>query len=67
MKTYRIYGFDGASKIVRADWLEASDDVEAVETAKVVSGCVRVEVWDRDRLVGRIAAGAPPRNPARAS
>ena len=68
MKSYRIYCFDGASKIVRAEWLDAGDDADAVNAAKQVDGCVRIEVWDRDRLVARVAAAAPgPRNRPRAS
>lgn len=63
MKNYRIYYFDGASKIVRAEWLEASDDADAIAAAKQVNGCVRIEVWDRDRLVGRTAAASPRRTP----
>jgi hypothetical protein len=58
VKPYRIYCFDGASKIIRAESLDAGDDDEAVSAAKRVDGCVRLEVWDRDRLVARVAPSA---------
>ena len=54
MKAYRIYCLDGASRFVRADWLEAVNDATALTEAKSLDECFRVEVWDRDRLVGRI-------------
>lgn len=53
MKTYRVYCFDGGSRIVRADWLEAFNDAEALVAAKGLMDCFRIEVWERDRLAGR--------------
>ena len=53
MVHFRIYCFDGASRITKADWLEAHDDAEAMREAEKISDCFRVEVWDRNRLVGR--------------
>ena len=54
---YRVYCFDGASRIVEADWLEAHDDVRALHAAREAFDCFRVEVWDRDRLAGRHERG----------
>ena len=55
MQMYRIYCFDGGSRIVKADWLQAVNDAVAVHEAKsTIPDCVRIEVWDRNRLVGRI-------------
>ena len=55
MKDYRLYCFDGASRITAAEWISAATDHEAVDTAKVMmNGCFRAEVWDRDRLVEQI-------------
>lgn len=55
MQKYRIYCFDGGSRIVKADWLEAANDAVAVQEANVtIPDCFRIEVWERDRLVGRI-------------
>ena len=52
VKTYRVYCFDGASRITSADWIDAVNDADAVQAAKKFD-CFRVEVWDHDRLVGR--------------
>ena len=64
MKAYRLYCFDGASRITAAEWVEAINDAEAISVAKKNNNGVRCEVWDRDRLVGRIASHqleqAPP-------
>jgi len=51
---YRVYHFDGASRITSAGWVEAANDAEALLIAKSQQGGVSREVWDRDRLVGRI-------------
>lgn len=57
MKDYRVYCFDGASRITAAEWINAATDNEAIDAAKVVmNGCFRAEVWDRERLVERIDA-----------
>ncbi len=53
MTNYRVYCFDGASKIVTADWLEAVNDAEALHTARKMHDSFRIEVWDRERLAGR--------------
>ena len=53
MKHYRVYSFDGGSRIVGANWIEAADDTGALDADKEIMDCIRVEVWDRDRLVGR--------------
>lgn len=53
MKMYRVYCFDGGSRIVGAEWIEAANDAEALQAAKDAFDCVRVEVWDRGRFAGR--------------
>lgn len=50
---YRIYCFDGASRIISAEWLPATNDAEALSYAKHTKDGFRIEVWDRARLVGR--------------
>ena len=50
---YRVYCFDGGSRITGAEWIEALNDAGALQSAKESYDCFRVEVWDRDRLVGR--------------
>lgn len=54
MGTYRLYSLDGVGKVMSAEWIEASDDKEAVEASmKFVDGH-RYELWDHSRLVMRI-------------
>lgn len=53
MKSYRVYGFDGAGRIIKAELIEASNDAEAVVTARELMDYARVEVWELDRLAGR--------------
>jgi len=59
VKHYRVYCFDGGSRIINADWIEAENDAEALQAAKNAYDCFRIEVWDRDRLVGRYQRGEP--------
>jgi hypothetical protein len=54
MRQYRVYCFAGTTRIVSADWIEAVNDAEAVQTAKNQEGWLGREIWDRNRLVGRI-------------
>ena len=44
---------------INADWIEAENDAEALQAAKNAYDCFRIEVWDRDRLVGRYQRGEP--------
>ena len=53
MKKYRVYCFDGGSRIIKADWIDAADDADALVVAKDIMDCPKVEIWDRYRLVGR--------------
>lgn len=55
MVTYRVYCLDGMNRIVRAEPMEAPDDDHALRMARVImDGCLKGEVWQRDRLVGRL-------------
>ena len=54
MPSYRLYSFDGAGKITRAERLEATDDEWAVEAARVLKLGVRSEIWERDRIVAKV-------------
>lgn len=58
MANYKIYCFDGGSRIVSSDCLTAINDAEALNQAKCRIIGMRGEIWERDRLVARIAA--PP-------
>ena len=53
MKHYRVYCFDGGSRIINAEWIEAGSDDIALQSARATFDCFKIEVWDRDRLVGR--------------
>lgn len=55
MKTYRVYCFDGASRIMGVEIVQATNDAVAVQTAKRLNNGIRREVWDRERLIARIA------------
>ncbi|HET9810479.1 MAG TPA: hypothetical protein VFP53_02135 [Sphingomicrobium sp.] len=54
MPEYRHYRLDGAGNISSAEWLEASDDDDAVRKAKAKSLPGASEVWSKNRLVARI-------------
>lgn len=58
MKSYRVYCFDGASRIMSVEVVEAPNDVEAMIAAQRFE-CFRVEVWDCDRVVGRYQRTEP--------
>lgn len=55
-KTYRIYSFDAARRIVSAEWLPASDDADAVARAQAQGFGSKGEVWDGGRLVAQLEA-----------
>jgi hypothetical protein len=52
-KTYRLYRYDGAHKVVTADWIEAASDEEAVANAEAAGSGSKCEIWDGRRLVAQ--------------
>ena len=54
MSAYRVYCLDGAGKVWAAEWIEAADDAAALESARGFSKAVKCEVWQGQRLVGRV-------------
>jgi hypothetical protein len=54
IKTYRVYCYDGARKIVTADFVEASSDEEAIAEAEARDFGSRCELWDGKRLVAEL-------------
>ena len=54
MPGYRHYRLDGAGSIRSADWLEASDDDDAVRKVRGLELPHVSEIWDRNRLVARV-------------
>lgn len=53
MAAYRVYRLDGAGKVLSAEWIEADNDEQAVETARGLESAVRFEVWQGQRLISR--------------
>lgn len=54
MKTYRVYCFDAAHKIVTADFVEAASDEEAIALAEAQGFGTKCEIWDGKRLVAQL-------------
>ena len=52
--TYRIYCYDGANKVVTADWIEAASDQEAIAKAEAAGFGSKCEIWDGRRLVAQL-------------
>ena len=53
---YRFYRLDGAGGISTAEWIDASDDGDAVRQIRERRLPVPSEVWNGRRLVARIEA-----------
>jgi hypothetical protein len=60
MPSYRIYCLDGAGKVWAAEWIEAEDDNAALEAARQFTKAVQCEVWQGQRVVGRVVLGPDP-------
>ena len=56
MADYRLYCLDGVGHIGTGEWIEAASDDEALAMVRAKKLSVNCELWDRDRLVGRIPA-----------
>ena len=54
--TYRIYCYDGAHKIVTADWIDAESDEDAVAKAHAAGFGSKCEIWQDQRLVAQLVA-----------
>ena len=65
MPAYRHYRLDGAGSIKSAEWLEASDDGDALRQVRALNLPAVSEIWDRNRLVARVDPhAADPAEPA---
>ena len=53
MPNYRLYRLDGAGKIANAEWIEASEDDEALREAQSRADSGSFELWQQNRLVQR--------------
>ena len=56
MSDYRIYCLDGDGHVATADWLDAKSDDEAIVLVRRKLGKAPFEIWERDRLVVRVAS-----------
>ena len=54
MAKYIVYRLNEAGKIRHSEWIDASTDEEALEEARALALPGACEVWQRDRLVGRV-------------
>ena len=54
MASYRLYGLDGVKKVASAEWIEADDDLAAIEVVKKMMDGHDCELWQGPRLVARI-------------
>ena len=56
MYQYRIYCLNEEGRFSRVAEIEATDDAEALLHAGALRHSGPCEIWERDRLVGRIEA-----------
>ncbi len=56
LKTYRVYCFDLARKVVTADFIKAANDDDAIAKAEASGFGTKCEVWDGSRLVAQLDA-----------
>ena len=55
MPDYRLYCLDGDGHIGLADWIDASDDNQAIARAhELRPDAYRCEIWQKTRLVARL-------------
>jgi hypothetical protein len=53
-KTYKVYCYDVARKIVTADFITAATDEEAIAKAQAAGFGSKCEIWDGRRLVAQL-------------
>ena len=58
MGAYRLYRLDGDGRIGLAQWIEGTDDEDAVRKAREIDrNALLCEVWRGPRLVAKLEAG----------
>ena len=55
-KSYRVYGYDAAYKILTVEYVDAASDEEAIAKAQAASLGSQCEIWDGRRLVTQLEA-----------
>lgn len=53
-KNYRVYCYDSAHKIVTAEWIDATNDEEAIAKAVAAGFGSKCEVWEGKRMVAQL-------------
>jgi hypothetical protein len=51
---YRLYGLDGVDKVASGQWIDAADDLTAIENARKMMDGHDCELWQGTRLVARL-------------
>jgi hypothetical protein len=51
---YRLYSLDRANKVASAEWIDANDDLAALEVAKALMDGHDCELWANNRLIARL-------------
>ena len=59
MPEYRLCWMDGVGRIESLEVIIADNDDDALAIARAMKKTVKSELWDRDRLVAKIAAHQP--------
>jgi hypothetical protein len=54
MPTYRAYLIDADNRVSSYRPIEADTDVAALQAARLLAENCDVEVWDLDRMIGRL-------------
>ena len=54
LKSYRVYCFDDARKVVTADFIKAASDEEAIAKVEADGFGTKCEIWHGHRLVAQL-------------
>jgi hypothetical protein len=57
-KTYRVYGYDAAHKVLTSDCIDAASDEEAIAKASAAGFGSRCEIWEDRRLIAELKGEA---------
>ncbi len=57
MSAYRLYHIDGGGRFSAAEWIEADSDEAALDAARGLGKSIAGELWQGQRLIGRIDSG----------
>jgi hypothetical protein len=54
VSAYRFYRLDGAGKISNAEWVEATDDSDAIRQVRELKLRTASEIWQGNRRITRV-------------